>query len=281
MRLIATLGMALAGIAVAFSTATAQPATVKIALEGAYPPWNSTLPDGKMTGFEIELTKYLCDHAKIKCELMAQEWDGMIPGLNVGKFDAIMDGMSITEDRLKEVAFSIPYAKEPNGFIVEKGGALDKMPGSGQIISLDKNEPEAIKALAAITPLLKGKTLGVQIATTHARFIEKYLKGVVTVKEYKTTPEHDIDLAAGRIDLVLADRSIYTASLDTPELKNYNQSGPMFIGGIIGNGVGIAFRKSDTALKQKFDAAIKAAITDGTIKTLSEKWFKADNTPRD
>lgn len=281
MRFIKTLGMALAGVLAVFSAANAQTKTIKIALEGAYPPWNTTLPDGKMAGFEIELADSLCQRMNVKCELMAQEWDGMIPGLNVGKFDAIMDGMSITEDRLKVIAFSTPYAREPNGFIVEKGGPLDNMPNNGKVYNLDKNEAEAIKAIDEIKPLLKDKTLGVQISTTHSRFVEKYLKDAVEVKQYKTTPEHDIDLAAGRIDLVLADRSIYNASLETPELKNYTQSGPMFVGGVIGNGVGIALRKTDTELKDQFDKAIKEAIADGTIKTLSEKWFKADNTPQD
>lgn len=274
-------GAALFSALMALSGASAQTRTLKIASEGAYPPWNITNPDGSLTGFEIDLAKDLCARMNVKCEIAAQDWDGLIPGLNVGKYDAIMAGMSITEERLKAIGFSVPYAREPNGFITEKNSPLAKMPGSGQNINLDKNEAEAIKLFAEIAPMLKGKTLGVQTSTTHALVAEKYLKGAVEVKEYKSVPDHDLDLAAGRIDLVLADRSTLAASLEKPELKDFVYAGPTFVGGIVGSGVGVGLRQKDTDLKKMFDDAIKAAIADGTVKKLSEKWFHADNTPHD
>ncbi len=281
MKFFKSLAIAAVGAAVLVSGASAQTArTVKIATEGAYPPWNILQPDGKLAGFEIDLANTLCERAKLKCQIIAQDWDGLIPGLEVGKYDAIMAGMSITEERLKAIAFSAPYAQEPNGFIAEKTGPLANLPGTGKVINLDKDEAENVKAFDALKPLLKGKALGVQISTTHALLSEKYLKNAVEVKQYKSTPEHDLDLAAGRIDLVLADRSTLTASLATSDLKNYGMTGPMFVGGIVGKGVGIGMRKNETDLKKTFDDAIKAAIADGTVKALSEKWFKADNTPR-
>ncbi len=281
MRFIRLLGAALAGAVAIFSVANAQTRTVKIASEGAYPPWNITQSDGTLTGFEIDLAHDLCDRMKVKCEITAQDWDGLIPGMNVGKYDAIMAGMSITEERLKAVSFSVPYAREPNGFITEKGSSLENMPGTGKVFNLDKDEASAIKAIDEIKPALQGKTLGVQTSTTHSLLADKYLKGVVEVKEYKSVPEHDLDLAAGRLDLVLADRSTLTASLEKPDLQNYTYTGPMFVGGVVGSGVGVALRKDDAELKTMFDEAIKAAIADGTVKKLSEKWFHADNTPQD
>lgn len=284
MRFTKMIGIALCGVIAAFSGTSAQTTkweTLRIASEGAYPPWNITNSDGSLAGFEIELARELCARMKVKCEITAQDWDGLIPGLNVGKYDAIMAGMSITEERLKAINFSIPYAREPNGFITEKSSPLAKMPGFGQNINLDKNEAEAIKLFAEIAPMLKGKTLGVQTSTTHALVAEKYLKGVVDVKEYKSTPDHDLDLAAGRIDFILADRSTLAASLEKPELKDFTYAGPTFVGGIVGSGVGVGLRKQDTELKKMLDDAITAAIADGTVKKLSEKWFHADNTPRD
>ncbi|MEN3931075.1 transporter substrate-binding domain-containing protein [Microvirga sp. W0021] len=273
------LGLALIGATALLTQATAQEKSIKIALEGAFPPWNTTLPSGEMAGFEVELSRNLCERMKIKCILVQQDWDGLLPGLSLGKFDAVMDGISITDERRKVFTFSIPYAQEPNGFITDKDSPLAKLPGDGKIYNLDKNEAEAIKIIDELKPYLKGKTLGVQTSTTHSRFIEKYMPNFANIKQYKTTPEHDLDLAAGRVDLIIADRSIFRASLETPALKNFKQTGPMFVGGIIGSGVGVAFAKGNDELKAKFDQAIKEAIADGSMKALSEKWFKVSNTP--
>ena len=84
---------------------------VTIALEGAYAPWNLTDANGKIVGFEPDLTEYLCAHAKLKCTLISQDWDGMITALNAGKLDVIMDALSITPER-KEV---IEYYAEKMG----------------------------------------------------------------------------------------------------------------------------------------------------------------------
>lgn len=59
--------------------------TVTIALEGGYAPWNLTLPGGKLGGFEPELVANLCERIKLQCNLVAQDWDGMIPGLQIGR----------------------------------------------------------------------------------------------------------------------------------------------------------------------------------------------------
>jgi octopine/nopaline transport system substrate-binding protein len=128
-------------------------------------------------------------------------------------------------------------------------------------------------------PFLKGKTAGVQGSTTHSNFVEKYLKGDVTVREYKSTEAHDLDLAAGRVDFVTADAATLRASAEKPELKDFVIVGPGFVGGVLGKGVGVGLRKADTDLKTMFNEAIAAAIKDGTVKKLSEKWFKGDLTP--
>src|SRR6478609_5768109 len=83
--------------------------TVTIALEGAYAPWNLTNPDGTIGGFEAELAADLCARMKVECKLIAADWDGMIESLNAGKFDVIMDALSITEERKQVIAFSVPY----------------------------------------------------------------------------------------------------------------------------------------------------------------------------
>ncbi len=171
--------------------------TVKIATEGAYAPCNFTGPGGKLEGFEIDLANDLCDRMKVKCEIIAQDWDGIIPALQATKYDAIMAGMNITDKRLEVMNFSQPYVATPHGWGVLKDSPLTKLPGTGTIISLDKDPEAAKKAIEAWKPLLKGKTVGVQTSTTNSAFLEKYLKDTITIREYKTTEQHDLDLRPG------------------------------------------------------------------------------------
>ncbi|MEF9672554.1 transporter substrate-binding domain-containing protein [Pseudomonas sp. PCH446] len=84
---------------------------MNIATEGAYEPWNLTLPGGKIGGFEPELMDIICPRMKLKCNVVVQNWDGMIASLNAGKFDVLMDAIVINEERQKVMAFSTPYAQ--------------------------------------------------------------------------------------------------------------------------------------------------------------------------
>ena len=69
-------------------------------------------------------------------------------------------------------------------------------------------------------------------------------------------------------------------TLDKPEFKDYVMVGPSITGGLLGAGVGVGLRKGETELKKGFENAIQAAIKDGTVKTLSLKWFKVDISPK-
>ena len=125
MKLFHALGLGLLAASFAIGGAAAQEKTVKIATEGAYAPWNFTGAGGKLEGFEIDLANDLCARMKVKCEVIAQDWDGIIPGLNAKKYDAIMAGMSITEERLKTIAFSRSYANDVNAWAVAKSSPAD------------------------------------------------------------------------------------------------------------------------------------------------------------
>jgi len=280
MKFVKTVGLAVLGTALAIGGASAQQKTVKIATEGAYAPWNFTGAGGKLEGFEVDLANDLCARMKVKCEIVAQDWDGIIPALTAKKYDAIMAGMSITDERKKTIDFAGPYAAGPNGFLVPKSSPLAKMPGTGQAFNLGTQKEAAEKAIDAVKPLLKGKTIGVQGSTIHANFADKYYKGTAEIREYKTTEAHDLDLAAGRIDAVLADSTAIIGTLDKPEFKDYALVGPSITGGILGEGVGVGLRKEDQELKKAFNEAIQAAVKDGTVKKLSEKWFKIDISPK-
>src|SRR5690606_29027531 len=128
------------------------------------------------------------------------------------------------------MGFSQPYALPINTFAVDSTGDLAKLPGEGKRIDLTADEAAGKAAIAAMAPALKGKTLGVQGSTTASAFADQYLKGVVEVREYKTTEQHDLDLAAGRIDGVLANMTVLTATIAKPEMKDIQLAGPTLLG---------------------------------------------------
>ncbi|WP_027232121.1 transporter substrate-binding domain-containing protein [Phyllobacterium sp. UNC302MFCol5.2] len=252
---------------------------VTIATEGAFKPYNFTNPDGTLDGYEIELSKYLCDHMKVECKIVVQDFDGMIPALNAGKFDAIISGMSATAKREEVIDFSQSYGSTGQAFATLKSSPLAGMELKGKVFSLASNEAGAVEALEKLKPLLQGKIIGVQTASTGATFVDKYLKGVVEVREYKTTEQHDLDLAAGRVDLVMASMAYLTTASAKPGNEEMTVAGPRFQGGFLGKGSSVGLRKNEPELKAMFNEAIDAAKADGTIKSLSQKWFGFDVTP--
>ena len=254
------------------------PKTITIATEGAYAPWNFTTSDGKLDGLEIELANDLCARMKVQCTIIAQDWEGLIPSLKVGKFDVIMASMFITPKRLATIDFTQPYAVDPSGFAVAKDSELGKLGLSAEKFKLE-DETASKVAIEKLKPLLKGKVVGVQAATTNLEFLKKYFADTVEIREYKTTEQHDLDLSAGRIDALFAQQTALAATLAKPEFSDFTLAGPGFVGGVFGLGTGAGLRKEDTKLKDMLNSAIDGAIADGTIKRISEKWVKTDVTP--
>jgi octopine/nopaline transport system substrate-binding protein len=252
--------------------------TVTIALEGSYEPWNLTRPDGSLGGFEPELAQNLCARMKVKCKLIAQDWDGMMAGLKVGKFDVIMDALSVTDERKKEIAFSLPYASTPAVFVATKTGKLARLAGTGKTVRLAGNASDKA-TVSALRAALKGKTIGIQSGTVYSGFIYGNFKDVATIREYKTAAEHDLDLVSGRIDVAFDDATYFISAFAKPDNKSLAFTGPEIAGPIWGDGEALGLRKSDADLKARFDVAIKAALADGTVKRLSMKWFKLNVAP--
>jgi lysine-arginine-ornithine-binding protein len=236
-------------------TASADMKKVRVGTEGAYPPFNYIDPDGKLQGFDVEIAKALCAAAKYDCEFVVQDWDGMIPGLLAKKFDAIIASMSITEERKQKVDFTNKYYNTPAKFIA-KAGAKYEITKAG----------------------LKGKSVGVQRATIHENFLRDNFGDAITIKSYATQDEANADLAAGRVDLVLAD----SVALDEGFLKTDAGKGFAFIGPDFndpkwfGSGAGIAVRKGEPDLLNGLNAALKQILADGTYKKINDKYFAFD-----
>ncbi len=236
--------------------AEAQPAAkttevVRIGVEGAYPPFSQTTKDGKLEGFDIDIAHALCDSMKVKCELVKQDWDGIIPALLAKKYDAIIASMSMTDERKEKVAFSNHYYKSPARFITKKGSDI-KVSKEG----------------------LKGKSVAVQRGTVSDKFITGEFGEGVDIKRYGTQEEAYLDLNAGRVDLVFADAFVLLEFTKSEKGKDYEFIGDSYTDPkYFGEGIGIALRKEDTALTEKFNAAIKAIRADGAYDTIRKKYF--------
>ncbi|WP_249678290.1 transporter substrate-binding domain-containing protein [Pseudomonas abieticivorans] len=254
--------------------------SVNIATEGAYEPWNLTLPGGKIGGFEPELMEILCQRMNLKCNIAVQNWDGMIASLNTGKFDVLMDAVVITEDRKKVMAFSIPYARTPASFVALDANILPGKPGPANEITLGTDEKQIGDAIAELRKALKGKTIGIASGTIYTPFIDDHFKDIATIREYSNSADTILDLQAGRIDVAFDDTTFLDSLKAKPENANLAYTGPQIGGPIWGEGEAFGFRLKDEDLKAKFDAALKEALADGTVKKLSEKWFKLDLTPK-
>jgi len=262
----------IAALAIFFSSAQAD--SIRIGTEGAYPPWNSKDASGNLIGFEVDLAKELCAIMKHECTIVEQDWDGMIPGLIMRKFDAIMAGMSITDERMKTINFSQGYADEVASLAVMKGSDLEGM-DTPEGINLSLGGSDVNSALKTLSAALAGKTIGVQTATIHQNFLESGDVGSVKVRTYKTQDEVNLDLAAGRIDAALAAAVAFTDYAEKSG-KDVVLVGPTFSGGAFGNGVGVGIRKDDAALLSDFNKAINKARKNGKISELAIKWFGFD-----
>ncbi|MCF8061678.1 MAG: transporter substrate-binding domain-containing protein [Deltaproteobacteria bacterium] len=228
--------------------------SLRIANEGAYPPFNSITADGKLVGFDVEIAKALCEKMGVEPEFVIQDWNGIITGLLAKKYECIISSMSITDERKKRVAFTDPYYQVPARFVTLKG--------SGVEISREG---------------LEGKRIGVQRATTYANYLEGEFKGIVEIVYYDTIDDHNMDLANGRLDAVLGQAYLMGKWMEKPEAEDFVIVGdPVTDPKYIGYGAGIAVRKEDEALRKRLDQALDEIIADGTHKRIADKYFDFD-----
>jgi octopine/nopaline transport system substrate-binding protein len=248
---------------------------IKIGTEGAYPPWNGMNAAGELEGAEIDLVFDLCKRMKAECELVAQDWDGIIPALQNGKYDAIMAGMSITAERMEVINFSQGYANEPASFSVLKSSPLASLKFSGKV-NMDALDGKSKKLLKSLKKTLEGATVGVQGSTTHENFVKQVLGDTVTMKSYDTQENLELDLSVGRIDAALSDQGSMEKFMESENGKEIVFIGPGLGGGPFGEGVGVGLRKSDTDLLKMFNKAIDEARAGGTLAEHFTKWFGKD-----
>jgi polar amino acid transport system substrate-binding protein len=235
----------LAAAALAALTIGAQAQSYKIATEGNYPPYNFTDDNGKLGGYDIDVGTEMCKRAAVECTFITNDWDSIIPNLIAANYDAIMDDMSITDERKKTIAFSDPYfPPDPSTFLTKAETKVDYT-------------------------AIKGMKLGAQKATIQANYLDANLKADNTILTYDTQDQELADLNAGNLDIVFLDGSVVgeTVAASGGKLK---ADGPEIM---IGGGVGVGMRQSDADLTKKFNIALQSMKDDGSLDALIAKYF--------
>lgn len=216
---------------------------IRIATEGGYAPFNFSNPDGSLGGFDVDVAKAACNVMQADCTIVAQDWDGILPGLMAKKYDAIASGMSVTPERSAQVDFSTPYFKNTMVWLAPTGGKFNL-----QNIS--------------------GFKLGSQRSTTLGSYLEEKFGKTNDVKLYDKYDNAYLDVKSGRLDAVLAEK--------VPTKEWLKTNGDKF--GVVGNeidnndNIAIAVRKGDP-LKAEFDTALATIKANGELAALEKKYF--------
>jgi arginine/ornithine transport system substrate-binding protein len=230
--------------------------SLRIGIEAAYPPFASKTDKGEIVGFDYDIGNALCAQMQVKCQWVEQEFDGLIPSLKVKKVDAIISSLTISEERKKSVDFTNRYYQSAGRLVMREGSNLGTN-FSG----------------------LSGKRVGVQRAGIHDRFATEVLAPLgAQVVRYASLNEAYLDLIAGRLEAVQGDDvAIQMGFLDTPNGKGYAFAGePLRDPKYFGDGVGIAVRKGDKALAERFNSALAVIRANGVYKDVQDHYFKFD-----
>lgn len=227
----------LASVLFAFGAGIASADVVRLATEGAYPPFNLLTDSGEVGGFEREFGDEICKRAALECTWTINEWDSIIPNLQSGNYDAILAGMSITDERKQVIDFSENYY------------------------------PPTASAYAAASAdaNLKG-VVAAQTSTIQAGFVAD---SGATLLEFATADETVAAVTNGEAEAVFADKDFLRPRVDE------SNGALVFVGEDVplGGGVGIGLRQSDTELRDKFNVAIASMKADGTLNTMLTKYF--------
>ncbi len=220
----------------------ADPGRIRVATDATYPPFESVEASGAIVGFDVDLVRAIAREAGLGVEVINQPFDGILPGLQQGKYDAVISCLTITPERAREVAFTDPYFD------------------AGQVVAVRAAE----KGIGGIADL-KGRTIAVQRNTTGQLAAEK-VEGS-SVKAFDAIEPAFLELLAGRADAVIN---------DDPTTRLFAKAHP----GVRIVGVpfteeryGIAVRRGDAALLAKLNGGLAKVRASGEYGRLKEHWI--------
>ena len=219
---------------------------LRIGTEGAYAPFNYTNADGTLGGFDVDIANALCADMKVTCEITAQDWDGIIPGLKAGKYDAIVAAMSVTPERSQQVAFTDPYFSNTLVFLAKAGSSFDP-----------SNDSD-----------INAHSIAAQRATISSQWFEKaYPKA--DMKLYDTLSNAFLDLGSGRVDAMISDKLPALQWLNSPAGDGFTLKGTEID---INDNFAIAVRPGD-ALQTKINQSLANIKANGTYDKINQQYF--------
>ncbi|MBC9248869.1 ABC transporter substrate-binding protein [Pseudomonas alcaligenes] len=237
-----------------FMAISAQAETLRIAMEGQFPPFEEIDQNGRLKGFNVDIANALCVQMQARCELQRFAWDDLIPALQEQRTDLILASMSITEERQALVDFTHHYAHTPAFFFAREDTVNEVI----------------------ITPRrLIGKRIGVQRETTYDRFLTARYEAFLPIVRFASAAETYQALQRGEVDLVLDDAvSGYFGFLQSELGQGFERVGnavkaPKFFG----KGQGIAVRKGDDALRTRLDQALAVILENGVYRRIERQYF--------
>ncbi|WP_417696980.1 transporter substrate-binding domain-containing protein [Psychromonas sp.] len=234
--------------------------TLKIGTSADFPPWESVDSAGNIVGFDREIGDEVCKRIGAECIWANQNFDGLLPGLSIGKFDLVLAALSINAEREKSVDFSIAYADAPSNFIISS-----------------KNQVSSEVDKATLLTFLEGKKVGVQTGTTHEQLISNHIP-TAEIRIYERPEQILADIKAKRIDVGFTQRSAWDGLLGENS-ADFKFIGPLLTGADfsdLGRGQGIVLRKGNEKLKKRVDEALETMLEDGTITRQSNAAFGYD-----
>jgi octopine/nopaline transport system substrate-binding protein len=254
------LALALSALAGAVSAEN-----LRIGTSADYPPWETVDSSGNVIGFDRDVGDEICKRIDATCNWQIQAYDGLLPGLQVGKYDVILGAVSINAERSQKVDFSVAYADAPNALVVAAG-----------------NPAATAKDAKSLQKSLATSIIGVQTGTTHEQVIRAHFPGA-DVRTYDRPDQLADDLIAGRIDAGLMERSAWDPLIKDRGADKLLFAGPMLTSADFpefGLGQGVPLQKGNGELKKRVDGAIAGMLADGTVRTFSQKWFGYDISKR-
>ncbi len=221
---------------------------IVIAMEGTWAPWTYHDENDELVGYDVEVGTLVAEKLGVKPVFVEGEWDGLLAGLDAGRYDIMVNGVDITEERAAKYDFSTPYAYNKTAIIVAEDDTLITKPED-----------------------LEGKTTANTISSTYAQVAEGYGANVTPVDDLNQTFEL---LKAGRIDATLnAEVTFYDYKKEHPEAPikiaclDYETTS-----------VAIPMKKTEGSeeLKAAIDKALEELASEGKLSELSNKYFGVD-----
>lgn len=222
--------------------------TIIVGLEGDWAPWSYVDENDELTGYDVEVAKAIADKLGVEIQIVPGEWDGLFAGMDAGRYDMVVNGVEVTEERADKYDFSTPYAYIRTALIV-------------------KGDNDSIKTFED----LKGKKTANSIASTYMNLAESYgatCYGVSTLDETLTM------VLQGRVDATLnaiVSFTDYMAQHPDSNLKVVATTEEA-------SNVAIPMRKGDetASLREAVNKAIDELREDGTLSELSTRFFGED-----